>query len=240
MHISAQRQAALDLPEGADLEEHSRADTYNQGERNPAATTAARIKNILNILNFDIKKPRLVKPPDLQKLRGSLGWVARVIILEGPSVSDYMAQIKQTQLKCQQILKEKDSFTHTDSSGHKTNHGQCQSQSNQNQQQISTHEKTVDSSQQQAKRMPTLFPTFPEALHKPEPSQCMKFNSELMKKIVFEKRRNNHKFQDGKCMHDAFKFFARPELQNAQQAAGSNSIVVPQAPLVTTPVEKKE
>jgi hypothetical protein len=30
-----------------------------------------------------------------------------------------------------------------------------------------------------------------------------------MKKIVAEKRRGNQKFQDGKCMHDAFKYYAK-------------------------------
>ena len=66
-------------------------------------------------MNFDIKKPRLLKQPYPQKLRGSHGWEARVILLEGPSVSDYTTQLKQAQLKCQQIIKE-DSFTQTQNS----------------------------------------------------------------------------------------------------------------------------
>jgi hypothetical protein len=52
---------------------------------------AVRIKHILNILNFDIKKPKLLKQPFTQKLRGSQAWEAKVILLEGPSPSDYMA-----------------------------------------------------------------------------------------------------------------------------------------------------
>ena len=70
-------------------------------------------------------------------------------------------------------------------------------------------DKTVDNSHLQMKipKQTTLFPVFPEALHKPEQAQCTKFNSELMKKIVCEKRRNNDKFQDGKCMNDVFKFY---------------------------------
>ena len=194
------------MADGMGLEDQSRTDTYNQGERS-VVTHSMKIKHILNILNFEIKQPKLVKPPFMQKLRGSQGWEARVIILEGPSPSDYMSQLKQAQLKCQQILKDRDSFVQPDSSGHRTLDHQNQS-SNLNHM-ISTHEKTVDSSQQQIK-MPALFPAFPEALHQPDPTQCKKFNSELMKKIVFEKRRNNNKFPDGKCMHEAFKFFGRP------------------------------
>lgn len=107
------------MPDNADIEEQSRADTYNQGERNPVSA-AAKIKSILNTLNFDIKTPKLLKQPYSQKLRGSHGWEARVILLEGPSVAEYTMQLTQAQLKCHQMIKE-DSFTHTElGSGQKT------------------------------------------------------------------------------------------------------------------------
>ena len=54
---------------------------------------------------------------------------------------------------------------------------------------------------------PSLFTTYPEAMHKASQIQSTNFNSELMKKIVLEKRKNNHKFTQGKCMNEAFKFF---------------------------------
>ena len=89
MQISSQRYGP-DVPDGIGLDDQSRTDTYNQGERS-LVTPAMRIKHILNILNFEIKKPKLVKQPFMQKLRGSQGWEARVIILEGPSPTDYMS-----------------------------------------------------------------------------------------------------------------------------------------------------
>lgn len=44
------------------VDDQSRTDTYNQGERS-LLTPAMKIKQILNTLNFDIKLPKLVKPP---------------------------------------------------------------------------------------------------------------------------------------------------------------------------------
>lgn len=233
-HRRGQKALTIDVPEAVDPDVQSRADTYHQGERSPL-TTAARIKTILNILNFDIKKPRLLKQPYMQKLRGSLGWEARVILLEGPSVADYTAQLKQAQMKCQQVIKE-DSFTHTQNSssaGQKTTalHNQSASLLNQ------AHHSTLDKTQDSALHMPAmkmghggslpsaLFPMFPEALHRPEQSQCNKFNSELMKKIVCEKRRNNDKFQDGKCMHDVFRYYPNRQQQQHQQTPESGSTI---------------
>ena len=44
-------------------------------------------------------------------------------------------------------------------------------------------------------------------MHRANQVQSGKFNSELMKKMVLEKRKNNHKFTSGKCMNDAFKYY---------------------------------
>lgn len=103
----------------------------------------------------------------------------------------------------------------------------------------------MDSSRPQTKKkkaMPSLFPVFPEALHRPEQSQCTKFNSELMKKIVCEKRRNNDKFQDGKCMHDVFKYYPSRHDPNSSSAIknNNNSAVSPAIMASPQPQDKKE
>ena len=73
---------------------------------------------------------------------------------------------------------------------------------------MSTHDKSVDGSSTISKQM-NMFTSYPEALHVADSLQCKRFNGELMKRMVSDKRKNNHKFQDGKCMNEAFKYFAR-------------------------------
>ena len=40
-----------------------------------------------------------------------------------------------------------------------------------------------------------------------------------MKKIVLEKRKNNHKFSQGKCMHETYKYMAAKKVDNNTNAA---------------------
>ena len=44
-----------------------------------------------------------------QKLRGSFGWEAKVLILEGPSVHEYMSQVVTAYNKCALVKKSKES-----------------------------------------------------------------------------------------------------------------------------------
>jgi len=62
------------------------------------------------MINIDIKKPKIIKEPYFQKLKGSQGWQARVVILEGPSVAEYNQQLRDTRTKCQKILSQTESF----------------------------------------------------------------------------------------------------------------------------------
>ena len=52
-----------------------------------------------------------------------------------------------------------------------------------------------------------LFQEYPEALHKADAQQCKKFNEQLMKKIIVEKKKKNSKFVDSKMMDECFKFY---------------------------------
>lgn len=51
------------------------------------------------------------------------------------------------------------------------------------------------------------FVEFPEALHKPNLTQCIKFNKQLMRKLLVEKKRKNMNFAESKLMCDTFKFY---------------------------------
>ena len=55
------------------------------------------------------------------------------------------------------------------------------------------------------------FQEYPEALHKADSQQCIKFNEHLMKKLVMEKKKKNEKFHDSKMMGDIFKYYKMQE-----------------------------
>ena len=50
------------------------------------------------------------------------------------------------------------------------------------------------------------FQEFPEALHKADAQQCIKFNEQLMRKLVVEKRKKNEAFAQSKLMSECFKY----------------------------------
>ena len=100
-----------------------------------------------------------------------------------------------------------------------------QQSSNLNNQMMSTHDKSVDGSISSTRKL-SLFPCYPEAAHLPDQAQCKQVNSELMKKIVMEKRKNNIKFKDGNCMNDIFRFYpVRPDLTISNQQLRSSGPV---------------
>ena len=50
------------------------------------------------------------------------------------------------------------------------------------------------------------FLEFPEALHRVDNQQSIKFNEQLMRKLVTEKKKKNDKFGYSRLMMDCFKY----------------------------------
>ena len=67
------------------------------------------------------------------------------------------------------------------------------------------------------------FLEFPEALHKPSLTQCIKFNKHLMRKLVAEKRRKNMKFQESKMMCDTFKYYTNGSQSMTANLSNTNN-----------------
>ena len=63
---------------------------YQNQNDNNSFTLINKLRSILNTLKIEIKAPKILSQHN-QKLRGSMGWIARVIILEGPSIEEYQA-----------------------------------------------------------------------------------------------------------------------------------------------------
>lgn len=94
-------------------------------------------------------------------MRGSLGWEAKVIVLEGPSIKEYENQVKTAQTKCIQVIKNQDSVSQSESSSQKALNQQTQSSNLNNH--MSTHDKSVDAASSLLSKQLSVFSSYPEA-----------------------------------------------------------------------------
>uniref|UniRef100_A0A7S3CNJ6 Uncharacterized protein n=1 Tax=Strombidium rassoulzadegani TaxID=1082188 RepID=A0A7S3CNJ6_9SPIT len=174
-----------------------------------------------------------------QKLKGSLRLVAKVIIVDEESTQKYRRELNGALQDCQNLqakIKEMNAMV-TSNEGVLSLEGKVPDTQSASNSQVTQAKSSISNlvinqhyfgsqlgvpktqlqveGETKESSSPKYFSEYPEALHEPDEVQCTRFNQQLMRKLVVEKKRRNPKFIDSKLMNDVFKFYPQQTFQRS-------------------------